>query len=180
MKCIKILTDKDFNLIPKEFDNPRVRYGARGIIFNKDGYIAILNKKNKNEYKLIGGGIEKEEDPKLAFIREVKEESGATIKDIRLIGIIEEHKSQDNFKQTSYVYVANVESINQTMFTDDEVDDGATLLWLPINEAIEKIKDCENKLKPSNHESNMSVYHTKFIVRRDYEILKYYIENYMN
>ena len=40
-------------------------------------------------------------------------------------------------------------------------------------------KDCENKLKQSMYDSDKSVYHTKFIVRRDYEILKYYKENYM-
>lgn len=179
MGCIKILTDNDFDIVPIDFHSPRVRYGARGIIFKDDGTIAVINKKNKNEFKLCGGGIEDNELPEVAFKREVHEETGATIKNIKLLGTFEEHKSQDNFKQISYIYTADVESINFTMFTEDEINDGATLLWLPIYEALEKIKSSENNLKPSNHEGNMSVYHTKFIVRRDYEILIYYIENYM-
>lgn len=179
MECIKILTDNDFGIVPIEFNNPKIRYGARGIIFKDDGTIAVINKKNKNEFKLCGGGIENNELPEVAFKREVHEETGAIIKNIKLLGTFEEHKSQDNFKQISFVYTADVESINLTMFTADEIDDGATLLWLPIYDALEKIKSSENNLKPSNHEGNMSVYHTKFIVRRDYEILKYYIENYM-
>ena len=69
MHCIKVLTDKDFNLEVKEFNNPRIRYGARGIVFNDKNQIAILNKANKNEYKLVGGGIEGDEDPMIAFKR---------------------------------------------------------------------------------------------------------------
>ena len=48
MNHIKILTDKDFGLDELELTNPRVRFGARGIVFNKDKKIAILKKKNKN------------------------------------------------------------------------------------------------------------------------------------
>ena len=51
MKCINKLTDEDFGLDIVPFDNPRHRYGARGIVFNKDNKIAVLNKTLKNEYK---------------------------------------------------------------------------------------------------------------------------------
>ena len=53
MKYIKKLTDEDFNLKTKEFNNPRYRRGARGVILNSKNEIAILNKSNKNEYKLM-------------------------------------------------------------------------------------------------------------------------------
>ncbi len=76
MKCIKILTDLDFGLDIKESDNPRIRYGTRGIIFNDNNEIAILN---KNGYKLVGGGIDENEDPIFAFKREVLEEAGCKI-----------------------------------------------------------------------------------------------------
>ena len=54
MVCIKVITDKDFNIDPISIENPRLRYASRGIIF-KDNKIAILNKQLKNEFKLIGG-----------------------------------------------------------------------------------------------------------------------------
>ena len=47
MKCIKVLTDADFEFETKKLDNPRVRYGARGIVINQDNKIAILNKQLK-------------------------------------------------------------------------------------------------------------------------------------
>ena len=37
MNCIKILTDEDFGLNRVDFNNPRIRYGARGIIVRNDG-----------------------------------------------------------------------------------------------------------------------------------------------
>lgn len=79
MKCIKTITDQDFGLYNFKLENPRTRLGARGIVFNEDNKIAILNKQLKNEYKLVGGGIEEDEDPKLAFQREVLEEAGCDI-----------------------------------------------------------------------------------------------------
>lgn len=177
MKCIKTLTDKDFGLDELELANPRVRFGARGIVFNKDNKIAVLNKKNKNEYKLVGGGIENDEDPKLAFKREVLEEAGCNIEIKEEMGITEEIKSHDNFKQISYVFVANViGEIGNTNFTQDEIDENSQLLWLNIDEGMRLIKDSENKIVASEYKN---VYHTKFIVRRDYEILKYYKENFM-
>ncbi len=177
MKCIKTITDEDFDLEIKNFDNPRTRLGARGIVFNDKKEIAILNKSNKNEYKLVGGGIEKNEDPTIAFKREVLEESGCKVEIDDCLGIIKEEKSQDNFIQTSYVYVAHViEDTKELNLTTKEIDEGSKLLWLKIEDAINIIKDCENKLIPSKYEN---VYHTKFIVRRDYTILKYYIENYL-
>lgn len=176
MKCIKKLTDEDFGLDIIPFNEPRHRFGARGIVFNNENKIAILNKSLKNEYKLVGGGIKEDEDPTKAFKREVLEETGCIIEIDDCLGTIEELKSQDNFKQTSYIYVAHViEDKKELHLTQKELDEGSKLLWLDIEDAIKLIKDSEDKLVASKYES---VYHTKFIVRRDYEILKYYKNHY--
>lgn len=175
MKCIKILTDEDFEMDNLPINKPRERFAARGLVFNKNNKIAILNKQFKNEYKLVGGGIENDEDPLKAFKREVLEEAGCEIEVDDCLGTIIEIKSHDNYKQTSYVYVAHVTNNTGILnFTQKEIDEGAKLLWLDISEAMHLIKDSENKLVASKYEN---VYHTRFIVRRDYEILKYYLQN---
>lgn len=172
MICIKKITDEDFGLKSVPFNDPRQRIGARGIVFNDEGKIAILNKGKKNEYKLVGGGIEENEDPTKAFKREVMEETGCIVEIDDCLGIIEELKTLDNFKQTSYVYVGHIiEDTKHTSFTQKEIDEGSKLLWLDIDEAMKLIQDSEDKLVASKYEN---VYHTKFIVRRDYTILKYY------
>ena len=108
MECIKKLIDENIGLTSIEFNNPRIRYGARGIIIEKDGKIALFNKTMKNEYKLPGGGIDKGENPEEAFKREALEETGCEVEIIKCLGTIEEHKSLDNFKQISYIFIAKV------------------------------------------------------------------------
>lgn len=175
MSCIKVLVDEDFGLNSIEFNNPRVRKGARGIIINEEGKIAIFNKANKNEYKLPGGGIDEGETPENAFIREALEETGCNVEIVKSLGTIEEHKSLDNFKQTSYLYVAKVISnSNELNLTDKEKDEGARLLWVDEKEALRLVTDCFENLKESKYEN---LYHSKFIAMRDRYILEYYLKN---
>lgn len=174
MKCIRVLKDEDFGLESVEFNNPRIRYGARGIIIREDGKIAIFNKSNKNEYKLPGGGVDNGEDIKEAFKREALEETGCEIEIIKELGTIEEHKSLDNFKQISYLFVGKVlKDNNQLELTQKEKDEGAKLLWVDKEEGLKLIIDCFENLKESKYEN---LYHSKFIVLRDRYILEYYLE----
>ena len=175
MECIKILTDEEFGIKPIDFNNPKIRNGARGIIINEDGKLAIFNKVNKNEYKLPGGGIKEGETPEEAFKREALEETGCEIEIIKCLGTIEEHKSQENFKQISYLFIAKViRNNNKCNFTEKEKNEGARLLWVDENEAINLVKNCIDSIKASEYEN---VYHTKFIVKRDTYILEEYINN---
>ena len=173
MNCIRVLKDEDFGLKSIEFNNPRIRYGARGIVIRDDDKIAIFNKSNKNEYKLPGGGVDEGENIEEAFKREVMEETGCEIEIIGRLGTIEEHKSLDNFKQISHVFVGKVvNDTNKLELTQKEKDEGAKLLWVTKEEGLRLITDCYEKLKESEYEN---LYHSRFIVKRDKYILEYYI-----
>ena len=174
MELIYKVTDKDIGETAKEMEEPRIRYGARGIVVKEDGKIAVFNKANKNEYKLPGGGIENNETPEEAFKREIMEETGCEVEIIKALGTIEEHKTLDNFKQISYVFVARVlKDTEELHVTEKEKDEGARLLWESPENALQLITECFNNLVASKYES---VYHTKFIVFRDRKILEKYIE----
>ena len=175
MNCIKILVDEDFGLKSVDFNQPRVRKGARGIIINEEGKIAIFNKVNKNEYKLPGGGIDEGETPKEAFKREALEETGCQIQIIKELGTIEEHKSLENFKQISYLFVAKVvKDSHKLNLTEKEKDEGARLLWVDEQEALNLVTNCFEQLKESKYEN---LYHSKFIAMRDRYIIEYYLRN---
>jgi 8-oxo-dGTP diphosphatase len=173
MKCIKIIKDEDIGLKEISFDNPTIRIGARGIVLREDGKIAIINKTLKNEFKLPGGGVEKGETPEEGFIREILEETGCLVKITDKLGTIEEHKSLDNFKQISYLFVGEVvENTNKQNLTKKEQYEGTKLVWVILEEGLELIKNSLNNLKSSKYEN---LYHSKFIVLRDKYILEYYL-----
>ena len=79
----------------------------------------------------------------------------------------------------SYVYVGKVmEDTKKLHVTEQEEKEGAKLLWEKPEKALELIKDCYDKLLPSPCESDLSsVYHTKFIIKRDIKILETYLYN---
>ena len=173
-KVITKITDKDFGLKFEDMENPRLRKGARGIVIREDGKIAVFNKANKHEYKLPGGGIEENEKPEDAFYREVEEETGCKVNIIKYLGVTEEYKYKNNFKQISYIFISKViEDTHKLNLTQKEKDEGAKLLWFEPREALELIKNCINDLKDSKYDD---VYSTKFMVLRDKRILEYYLD----
>ncbi len=168
------ITDKDFGLEEKEMVNPRKRFAARGIV-RKGDKIAIFYKANMNEYKLPGGGLDTGEDAEDGFKREVMEETGCEIANIKQVGIAEEFKTKTEFYQKSYVFVADVVKDTKTLnITEKEKAEGAVLVWLSLDAAIEKIKNSFENLKASPYDADESLYSTSFIAKRDLKILEEY------
>ncbi len=176
-KSIATIDDESFGEENIANDEPaKVRFGARGIIVDDNNRIAIFHKKNKNEYKLPGGGIEGQESPELAFKRECLEEAGVEIQILNCLGTIKENKTKENFKQLSFVFVAKkIRDVGHLNLTQKEKDEGAEILWLNKIDALEKVKNCLGKLKASKYDS---VYRTKFMVLRDTRILEEYLNKY--
>ena len=174
MELICKITDKDIGENAIGMENPRLRYASRGIVIREDGKIAVFNKSNKNEYKLPGGGKEGKETPEETFKREVLEETGCEIKIIKELGITEEYKSLNNFKQISYVFIGKVLKDNKKLnVTKKEKDEGARLLWETPQKALTLITQCYNNIVASEYET---LYSTKFIVLRDRKILEKYLK----
>lgn len=174
-KIIDIITDETLNLESKKINNPIIRYASRGIVFNELGEIAVINKKAKNEYKLPGGGIENLETKEEAFYREIFEETGCKVKILDYLGIIIEEKGLTNFKQISYVFVAEVlEDTKKLHLTIKETEEKTTLLWKNIVDAYQLIKNSQENLVGSKYDS---LYKSLFMVLRDQLILDYYLKN---
>ena len=175
MNSLFKLTDKDFGLEPVEMKDCKIRIASRGIVMRDDGKIAIQYKTNKKEYKLVGGGMEENEDPQTAFKREVLEEAGCEIDITSQLGIVEEYKSLQNLKQISNIFIAKVtKDLHKLNLDRGETIEGAILLWLEPREALQLITDSYDKLIPSEFDD---IYSTRFVVLRDRKILEYYIKN---
>ncbi len=168
------LDDEDINLDVKDMKNCKVRIAARGIVMDDKGRIALQLKSKKNQYKLIGGGIEDNEDFGVAFKREVLEETGCQVEIIKKLGLVIENRGFLDLKQTSHIFVSRV--INDTHIldlTEKEANEGAKLVWLSPKEALEKLRGCYDELLPSEYDI---LFDTQFDVVRDIKILEYYLD----
>ena len=139
----------------------RIRKASRAVVINDRDEIALLFVSKGNYHKLPGGGIKSNETIYDALKREVEEEVGAQIEDIREIGITIEYRNFEELLQVSYGYLAKATGeLKDPMFTVNEINDGFVLRWVPIQIAIEIIK-----------QDIPADYVGKFIQERDLEFL---------
>lgn len=117
---IKKDVTNDPNLGVKAQKNPRlnevdddegIRKNALGILVNDDRQI-LLVKRNPNieqwqpgKWALVGGGVEDNETPEEACIREIKEEVNFDVKNIR-----EKCKLQRNSDSTEYIFIGKFDN----------------------------------------------------------------------
>ena len=162
MRLIATITDKEvFGQETKPAKEYSVRSAAREIIFNKQNKIALLYSKKLNFHKLPGGGIEENEDIKIALKRELSEEIGCDIEIIKEIGKIIEIKDRYSQKQTSYCFSGKVKNKGNNSFTQEEKDIGMEIKWERVESAIKLLE-----------KDNPDDYTAKFIVHRDLTLLK--------
>lgn len=122
---------------------PLVRYAVRAIVIKDDKLLMIYSTVN-NDYKFPGGGIKIGERHEQTLMRELREETGFSLKHItRLAGITIEYdrvreKNYDVFKMHSYYYLCRIkDEINLPNLDPYEADLGFTTVWVSCSEALE-------------------------------------------
>lgn len=174
MEIAKI-TDENFGERNEPLNEPFARQGARGIVVRDDGKIALFFESEKGDYKLPGGGVEGGETPDKTFEREVFEEVGLEVRDVQELGTVEEIRSHANFKQISHVFLSKLKKDSGELhLTAKERFWGGKMIWADPSEAFELLSNSRKNLKNLSEEN---LYHVKFMVERDYQILKYILEN---
>lgn len=141
---------KDYSPDAKKFYRPSVR----GIIFDKDGNIAMIYSQIYHFYKFPGGGIEGSETHLETLAREIKEETGLTLipESAKEFGeVLKIQKGDESGKDTihiqqNYYYTCEVED----EIGDQNLDDGEkslefVLKFVPVEEAIVANSTFENE-----------------------------------
>ena len=128
---------------------------ARALLINSSNEILIAN--YGGVFLLPGGSIEKGEDPNLAIIREIKEETGidSKIEDLKpflkmryyQIGYPERNGKNSDRLLVTYYYLGNVESFSMenNHLSEKEKKDGFELKFYSLDEIEKLIKN--NDLK---------------------------------
>ena len=158
------LTDK--NVLDLDgMSNKPPRRTSRAIVINEEGNCAVLYAKKYNLHSLPGGGIEEGEDEFSALLREVEEETGCTCDSIQRLGIVSENRGHQGYTTLSYYFVVHTkEKPCELRLTDAEEEDGISVMWCSVKEALHLIKDVE-------HDTNQR----KFLQARDVAALMEYL-----
>ncbi|KAI3329195.1 NUDIX hydrolase domain-like protein [Xylariaceae sp. AK1471] len=120
------------------------RYAVRVVTVNASGDIALIYVKKGSYYKLPGGGIERDEDHGKAAAREVQEETGAVVSMRNSDCIATTEEFRNDLHQISYVYIADVvDASGKPELTEEELVDGLTHEWIPVQKALEKMGEVQ-------------------------------------
>ena len=130
MECVGV---KDEN------KNYEIREAVYGIITNDEGKIAIISIDNWG-YNLPGGKIEPNEDQIEALIREVEEEIGYDISEIKYykslksyyaVSVLDKEIDTDG---TAHFYTAKIATAN-----NKKIENSHHLVWMSIDEIVGKM-----------------------------------------
>jgi len=113
------------------------RPSARAVICRDDKLLMIYSQKY-DYYKFPGGGIEKDEDPATALVREVREECGRKVipESVEEFGSVmrrqkDEYDETMIFEQENFYYFCDIEDeIVETALDDYEKDEGFKAVWV--------------------------------------------------
>ncbi len=128
------------------------RTAARGIIRHGEEYLMIYSK--YGDYKFPGGGKHDDETLIDALVREVKEETGYTVKKdsvCEYLKITEKRKgiTADLMIMESYYYFCDVEEqVGERNLDDYEKEDDYKTVWLTLTDALayNKSMNCIEKV----------------------------------
>lgn len=132
-----------------------VRNSARSIII-RDGKIAMIHSLKYDHYKFPGGGIEGEESPVAAMIRETREEAGLVIKPetVREYGYVHRVQRSDfdpseSFVQDNFYYLCDAEDETVSQRLDAyEANEDYTLEFVEPALAVQKNRGVQGSPYP--------------------------------
>ncbi len=163
MQLLRIIRDSDLGLDSPAPNRYEKREAARAIVSDTVHNVALLNATRKNYHKLPGGGIEPGESIEQALRREIAEEIGCEITNIRELGIIEEYRNGMSLHQVSYCFTADLTGEKGTPHLEPgEAADGFETEWLSLKGATHAMES----------ESHIERYEGRFIWLRDLAFLK--------
>jgi 8-oxo-dGTP pyrophosphatase MutT (NUDIX family) len=164
-KILMTLQDKDIFSIPLNTNNIiwKDRPTCKIVLFNNEGNIALIGNKVNDYYLLPGGGIDDSESLHDAVKRECREETGCEIIIEDGLGITEDYRARDSKHSVTYGFIAKVTTQHEPTLTESEIDIGAYVRWISLQEAINIFLIQEKNVKAGE----VKFYNTCFNIVRD-------------
>jgi ADP-ribose pyrophosphatase YjhB (NUDIX family) len=160
---LRTIRDKDFGIDipdPPAYDE---RLSARAVVVAANGDVALFHATRKAYHKLPGGRVEEGETVRTALERELLEEIGHLVCNVRELGVIEEFRNMIGLHRTSHCFLAERgEEKNVPELGENEIAEGFETIWVPLDAAITILES----------EAGIDSYEGKFICLRELTFLK--------
>ncbi|MBK8053222.1 MAG: NUDIX domain-containing protein [Saprospiraceae bacterium] len=101
------------------------------ILHCEDSFLLLKRGKNPNKSKFVppGGKIESYESPYDAMLREVKEETGLDLTEVKFCGVLSE-TSPTSYNWISFIYTATIPRVEKIVCDEGE------FYWIPKSEVL--------------------------------------------
>ena len=126
-----------------------------GFCKSKDNLVCLVRDKGEERFTLVGGGIDEEETPEQALIREFKEEVQFEPKNIKLLGSVEvivEEDGKDDEKTQQVRYICDFDKLEEFIPQKDG--------WEVVERIWVYYKDLPKYLKWIKYESGKDIFKT--------------------
>ena len=141
MKKIGVINEHNFS--KEKISKLPIRKKVRGIIFKNKNTLICIEEDGygiKHLLKLPGGSVEKNESNIKAIKREILEETGYEIDDIKCLGFIENIRKEYFLHMTYYVAKTKGEK-KELKLTNEELEVGTKPIEINIELALKRMKD---------------------------------------
>ncbi len=151
------------NQYAKNYADPPegVRQASRAIIV-KDGKILLTYETNTDVYMSPGGGVEPGETLEECCIRELNEETGYTVNPLKQFVTVNEYCFETMY--VSNYFICEITGKAGQKLTENEIEHGATPVWLDFDEALEIFSHY-----PEKREDISSLYLREYTVLTKYK-----------
>jgi len=128
---------------------PKKQVGTAVIFLNANGEILIVKPNYRDGWLVPGGATDENESPLHCAIREVKEEIGLDIPEIKLVGIYYKHKREPFTDSLRFIYYGGIltdHQIAKIKLQSEELDE---YIFTPLEKALPLLSPSLQKSIPA-------------------------------
>ncbi|SFB76670.1 NUDIX domain-containing protein [Ruminococcus albus] len=121
---------------------------ARAIVFDDDGYFYFVRAERDDDFgkavfiETSGGGVEENETPETAIIRELREELGAEVDIVCKIGVVSDYYNLIHRHNLNNYFLCKAKSFGANDLTEQEITDfHLSTLKLRFDDAVEEYQN---------------------------------------
>ena len=139
----KLLSDEEYygNL-------PKKHIGAGVLIFNKIHQLLIVKPNYKEGWSIPGGGVDTDESPMVAAVRETKEEIGLDLENITLVCIEYTLKKGIKPETLQFIFYGGELDVNEISKISLDKNEHSEFKFVDISEAINLLNERQQYIIP--------------------------------